>query len=118
MKLKLLNIVNATPALRMLGAEKMPIRVAYNIQRNIRLLAVETATYEKIRQDLIKNKYGKKTNESFTVTAENMEAFTAEMDKLGQEEIDMDVHTVNLSDFGDIKVSPNELQSLDWMFVE
>jgi hypothetical protein len=119
MKLKLSDIVGAVISLRTLGAEKMPIRLAYNIQRNIRLLAVEAATYERMRQDLVKHKYGEETEDkSFKVPDEKMDDFVAEMNKLGEEEVELDVHTVNFADLADIKVSPNTLQGLEWMFVD
>ena len=119
MKVKLHEVVNSLQSLQALGMEKMPIKLAYNIQRNMRLLSAEMDTYEKSRVDLIKSKYGTEQEDgSYQVSKDNMPEYRKEMETLGMIEVDLDMHTITIADFGDIKVAPIALDHLDWMIKE
>lgn len=116
MKLKLSQIVNSVQALQRLGEEKLPIKIAYSIQRNIRLLQPELEGYEKSRIGLIKEKYGEKDGENFKVSDNKLEDFTKELVELQSVEVDMDIHKINLDN--SIQMSANDLLFLSWMFID
>jgi len=118
MKLKLSQIVNGYSALMAVGTEKMPIKPAYSLQRNMRLLQPEAEQFEKTRVDLIKTKYGKQGDgDSYTVSADQLPAFQKQIEELLSVEIDVDVHTIKIVELSDkFEISPVALMNLDWMF--
>jgi hypothetical protein len=118
MKLKISQIADGFQIINRIGNEKMPIKVSFIIQRNLRLLAPEFTDWEKTRTDLIINKYGTKDdNGNFTVSAENIKAFQDEMTAIGAVEVDLDLQTIPLNDFR-LEISPVDLMAIEWMFSE
>ena len=116
MKLKLSQIVESFEAIKRVGNEKMPIKTAWNIQRNMRLIAPEFDAWEEKRAELIKNKYGAKDEKgNFLVTPNNMNVFREEMKTLGDVEIELDIQTIPMDDFK-ADISPADLMALEWMF--
>ena len=116
MKLKLLQIVNAWEALNRIGSEKLPIKMAYAIQRNIQKLKPELETYENARMGLIKEKYGTKGKDgNYRVEPSHMTKFLEELIELQAVEVEIDIHTVNLSEFNN-DITPLDLMNLEWMF--
>jgi hypothetical protein len=116
MKLKLSEIVIGIHALQRIGNEKLPIQIAYNLQRNMRLMQPEAQQYDDKRVELIKTKYGVEKDGNWTVPPDNLTEFQAEMNDLGSVEVDIDVHTINLDEVSDVMISLNDLYPLDWMF--
>jgi hypothetical protein len=118
MKLTLSQIVNGYAALARVGSEKMNIKLAYNIQRNMRIMEPEAQQFEKARVELVKTKYGKEDPETkaFSVPPPKLEAFQKELGQLLEVEVDLDIHTVQMDDFS-IEITPIDLMALHWMFV-
>lgn len=116
MKLKLSKVVEAQPALARLGSEKLPVKISYIVQRNIQQMEPELKTYEKVRTDLIRNKYGEKgDDESYQVAAKNMEKFMGEIGSMLEVEIELDLWQVKLSEYPQ-DITPLDLFALNWMF--
>lgn len=119
MKLKLDQIFIGYAALQQVGSEKLPIKLSFTLQRNMRLLAPEAEGYEKSRVALIKTKYGvEQKNGNFSVPPKNMEAFQKEMDELGKSEIELDIKTIAIDQAEALQISPVQFDALEWMFVE
>jgi len=118
MKLKLVEAVQGFNALQRIGIEKMPIKLAYTIQRNMRLLEADVRAYEEKRVDLIKTKYGVKDEEdNFKVPPKRFDAFQKQLNQLGQVEIEVAIQTIPMEDVT-FNISPNDLIFLEWLFVD
>jgi hypothetical protein len=118
MKIKLVDAIAGYMALQRIGVEKLPIKLAFIFQRNMRVLEPDVKSYEEKRVELIKTKYGKEdVNKNWTVIPEKMEKFNKEIESLGSVEIEPDIRVINLDDIN-INIAPNDLFALDWMFIE
>jgi hypothetical protein len=117
MKLKLSQIIESQEALSRLSSEKLPIKIAYNLQRNIRLLKPEIESYEKTRIELIKTKYGTEQKDgSYQVIPERTDKFIAELNELLSVDVDLDVRAIKMSEFTK-EIASFDLLVLDWMFI-
>jgi len=118
-KLTLDKIINVAAALIQISSEKMPVKLAYNIGRNLRLVEPEVKAYEKARIDLIKTKYGKKQkdDDQYEVPPKAIEAFMAEIEELQSVEIDLDLHTVNITEIK-FDISPATLMGLECILID
>ena len=117
MKITLEQAVIGFNALQRIGGEKFPIKLAYTLQRNMRLLQPDVKEYEEKRIELVKTKYGIKEGENWQVTPDKVEAFSKEIESLTSIEIELDLHTIEL-DGVSMDIAPNDLYALDWMFVD
>jgi len=118
MKITLEQAVTGLNALQHIGAEKLPIKLAYTLQRNMRLLGPDVKAYDEQRVELIKAKYGVQIEgEQWQVKPEKLEAFAKEIEALASVEIELDLRTIPL-DGVNMSIAPNDLYALDWMFTE
>jgi hypothetical protein len=129
MKLTLKQIVEASPALARLGSEKLPVKMAYTIGRNIQKLKPELENFDKTRDDLIKNRYGVKNDDgNFEIPTKNREKFVDEINVLQALEVEIDIWVVKLSELEALQdaksgkdrdkeiVTSLEMAVLDFMF--
>lgn len=119
MKLKLSDIVKGTAALGRLGSEKLPVHLAYQIERNIRKINPELESYEKLRVDLVK-KYGREDEQDGSyevIEPKQLIEFNKENEALLAVEIEVDIQTIGMQQLR-IDISPLDLLALEWMFVE
>lgn len=114
MKMKLSQIIGAHDPLRRLAGEKFPANIAYRIQRNLRTIEPEVVAYNKSRNELIKTKYGEKSDEGYRVKPDKIEAFTNEINEMLAEEVDVNIVTIEFEWLREI--SPLDMMALDWMF--
>jgi hypothetical protein len=118
MKITLEQAVIGFSALQRIGGEKLPIKLAYTLQRNMRLLQPDVKQYEEQRVVLIKTKYGEKVDEeNWKVNPDKHEAFAKEIESLASVEIELDLRTIDLAGVN-MNIAPNDLYALEWMFVE
>lgn len=117
MKITLEQAVIGFSALQRIGGEKLPIKLAYTLQRNMRLLQPDVKAYEEKRIELIKAKYGTREGENWQVKPEKQAAFAKEIESLTSVEIELDLRTIELSGVN-MNIAPNDLYALDWMFTE
>jgi len=124
MKLYLRQLVSARESLQQFGGEKLPVKLAYRIQRNLRKINNELQDFEEARLELVR-KYGKQNEKGFMeVVPENMEAFNADLKTLLDEEVDVDIQSIPIQDLADVQtkeglpnaVAPLLLMNLDFMF--
>jgi hypothetical protein len=117
MKLKLSQIIGSKEALQRLGGERFPANIAYRIQRNIKAISPEAVAFEKARDDLIKNKYGEplegKPDHFSLKDPEKLKLFTEEISNLLDEEVDIQIMTLNLDILHDI--TPLDLLAIEYM---
>lgn len=116
MKLKNIQIVNAKTALTNLGAERLPIKVAYAVTKNFQKLDADIRTFESLRLDIFK-RWGKENDQGMiSILPEHQKEFETDMNDLLMLEIEVDILQVNLNNV-DCKMSPLELLELEWMIV-
>ena len=126
MKLMLGNLTNIIQGISAIVNEKIPIKTSYWLTRNADKLTREIKIMEKSRQKLleihtVKDKDGKMIlNEDKTsFKIKDMEAFQKEFGKLASTEVNVNLKTFKLSDFGKADISINNLIKLktiisDW----
>ena len=118
MKITLENAVLGYRALQNIGSERLPIKLAYTLQRNMRILEPDVKQYEEKRLELVKTKYGvKDEDENWSIPPAKISAFTKQLELLGSVEIDLDIRTIELEGLN-MNIAPNDLFVLEWMFVE
>jgi hypothetical protein len=118
MELKLAQVVSGYSALQRIGAEKLPIKVAYTIQRNLRMLEQEAKHFDEQRIELAK-KYGTLTaaGDQYTFTGDQQKEFSKELTELLDVIVGLDLRTIALDDFTAV-IAPMDLVQVDWMFVD
>jgi hypothetical protein len=95
----------------------MPIKSAYVIQRNIRLMLPEYQDWEKKRTEMITEYDSKNANGDFSVPPDKIKEFGDAMNAIGEQEIELDLHTLSIDEYGR-DIAPLDLMILDWMFKE
>lgn len=116
MKLTIKDILEATPIFKKVTAFSLPAKVSYNIMRNMKKIEHEIKPFEESRLQLVR-KYGKEGEDGkTTVLEENLEAFYKDVASLLDEEIDVDIRSVKIDQLEGVKLTPNEIQFIDFMF--
>jgi hypothetical protein len=115
-RLAVRELLDAQPALQRLGAEKLPIKVAYNLARLMRVIQPELDDFYKQRNDLVKQ-YGvtrpatdaERTQHGDEVTEvpkDKIEEFRNEINELADEKITLDREPLKLgANFPDISAA-------------
>ena len=120
MVLKNLMLDNYIQQLRIIqGKEyKLPARIGYAIERNIRLLTEACQEYTARKEAIIKEYGTHNDNGSISLTADNREG----LDKLGQLIVDIgtiehevDVFKIKIEDFGAAELAPGDMAALMFM---
>jgi hypothetical protein len=117
--LTLRDILNAQPALQRLAAEKLPVRVAYRLKKNLDQVERELRHYEAFRRELIQ-KYGRQTGpDAWEIPADDQEAvavYSRELGELLDCEADMALRPMRVDDLGEIRMSAGDLMAMAWLF--
>ena len=115
MKLKIKEVLECIPVLKKLVNFSLPAKASYNIMRNMKKIEHEIKPFEESRMKLVE-KYGKENEEGkISVTEENLQSFYVEIASLFEEEIEVDVRTIKIEQLEDAKLTPNEIQFIDFM---
>ena len=125
MKLARLTDARFHNVFRKLSAQPLPLRVAYKLKGIAAKVDLELKKFEECRTAALE-KYGKRDEQNHLITkeggavefeAEQLKAFAAELNDLGQMEVD--VGTVPVSELGDkVEITVDELTLLDGVLVE
>ncbi len=125
MKLARLIDTRFHQALRKVSAQPLPLRVAFKLRGVIARVDVEHKKFEECRQAALE-KHGKhgsddklltKEDGSVEFESEQLSAFVAELNDLG--ELDIDLGVVKVSELGDkVELTVEELSFLDGLIVE
>ncbi len=108
------ELANAEPALKRLSEIRLPIKVAYQLGKLIRLAGVELADYHTRRDTLIRQ-LGEPNPADPTqviVTPANMPEFVKDMTSLGGEPVELSTTPLSIDSLGDIDITPIELLTL------
>lgn len=127
MKIKLGQIVNAayapapeTPsAFQALYQQPVKAHAAFRLKKIARDIALHVEMYEDTRLELCK-KYGTLDEETqnYKIEPDSIERFTKEFHELLATEVEIDFEPLNVFALGDAKMSPSQLQVLDWLFTD
>lgn len=123
MKLSNQQLVNSIGVLNKLTNMELPIKLSYELSKNIIKVDKELEVYNKERQKLI-NKYAEKdeegnlkTNEDGTVRILDIENWNNDLKDLLEIETNVDVHLIDLDDINtNVNITPGELIVIDYMF--
>ncbi len=118
------QIADSFPALQALAVKELPIQVSFKIGRNLRKVSEAHKDYEASRATLI-DKYAQKGEDGSplpgdvpnTIKLKDGPAFNKESGELMAVSVSIDVITVTLADFGDVKLAPSIFSALEWMIV-
>ena len=97
---------------------KLPAKIGYAIERNIRMLKNACEEYGKRKEDIIRT-YGKDTGEGRIYldpkNKEALDAFNNMIEDIGLIEHDVDIFKVSIEDFGDAEIAIGDMSRLMFM---
>lgn len=114
--LKLSSLVDANETFADISRQDLPINLSYRISRNISIMEKELTRFNEYRNELLK-KYGKPVGEgggTYNLEKDQVQAFQDEIKKLLDEEVDVYITPVTLSDLTacNIKIKPVGIHTL------
>jgi len=113
MKITINKLVESVPDLKAILATKLPIKVAYRINKLVNnQIERELKQYDEARISLV-NKYGDKDEKGdLKVTdPEKIKEFMKELNELLAMEIELDFTPIKVEELGDVQVEPKSLVS-------
>lgn len=113
MKIKLSEIYAANSAFIKITNQDLPIRLAFRLGQDVRIISEIFRDVEAQRLKLV-NKLGAPNADGQTqVTQENMKTFTDEFSTLLEEEVDLPIQPINLDELGAVTLTPKEVLTLE-----
>jgi hypothetical protein len=112
--MKISKLVSAMPALQVLINQNLPARVGYRIARALPALDIELRAYAK-QQTQIAARFGTPIEgqpNNYSIPEENKVAFQKELDELGETETISPLPLISFDQFGEISLSPLQINSL------
>lgn len=115
MKLKIREILEAAPILKKVTNFSLPVKASYNIMRNMKKIEQELRPFEESRLQLVR-KHGKEDEDGkVSVTEKKLEDFYKDVSSLLEEDIEVDIRTVKIEQLEEIKLTPSEVQCIDFI---
>lgn len=117
--MKLSTLINISPSLQVLTAMKLPIKPSFRISTAIAAVNAVLTTFEKSRVSLLEQ-YGKmnEDGQSYTILPENATKFQEEFYALLEEEVEVALPKIKLTELGDLSIEPQHLVALSEMLVD
>lgn len=113
MKIKLLDILQARPALEKLNNQDLLIQISFQVMRLIKQINAELFIFHEAKTKLA-SKYGTKIDgEKIKIADSKIEEYTNEYNILMDELIDLDFSPIDLLNVENAKITPNELGGLE-----
>lgn len=106
--MKIVQVVNALPALQKLATQDISIKKLYKISKLLGNLEDEIAFYNDQREKIL-GKYCDVVNNQYVPKKENEEDIHRELNELFETEIECEVQEVVIGDNENIKLSYNDL---------
>lgn len=115
MQLKLREIVANVENIKSLLNNKLPVKIAYKLNKLSGKLDKELVPYSETKNKLILELGEKQENGETSITdTEKKAEFFKKNDELLETEVEIEFDPIKIEDLGDITVAPNELVS--WIF--
>lgn len=113
MSMKMVNIVNAQPALEKIASVDLPLKLLYSLKKLMEKLEREMRFFNEERDKLIM-KYGEQEDDgAYRIPAENVVNFQREANELGDIDVEWDVPPIVLPLLDGLELSYKELKTLE-----
>ena len=123
--MKLREIVNSKQTLEYILTQKMKPSIAFGLSQLSKKLSEELKTFEESRLKCIKEYGEEKVRiedgeevKYSQVSPENISIFKEEIEELLDVELSIEFKKVNISDLEDLKISPADAMSVEWLIEE
>lgn len=121
MTVTLKDILESQEVMQQLSAKPLRGRTAFQVARLLKMLDNELSTYNDTRMKIVEQYAKRKEDGSFELndrneyqfTAENMQSFVNEINKLLEEQITVDANPISLADLDSIEFTPSEMVALE-----
>ena len=113
--MKLSKAIDVFASLQALGAVKLPAKAGYRIGKAINKLRSEIAAYEEERNKLLVE-FGNPVEDitgQYQIPANNVPQYNAQIAALVDEECNIELPTVTMSELGSISIEPMHLAVLE-----
>lgn len=101
------KIIELNEGLSELKNTKLKAAVAFKINRIVNALADDVSAFEKAKNDKIME-FGEDVGDgNYKVKSENVKEYISEINELLTQEVDIKLESVNLSELGDVELSPS-----------
>lgn len=117
MKIKISKLTVAIPSLKFLSEQTTQAKTAYRLAKFLNSVSLELDIAETTRKNLIKT-YNLDNKEIAEQNSENLENFRQEMTKLMDEEVEIDIEPLSISELSGLPISVSHMMNLDFMFKE
>ena len=118
MKVKLIDVQRAKPALIKILNADLPVKIAFRLSRLGKSVDKILVEIEGIRTKLVQ-KYGSTTEQGTSVKPENIAKFQEEFSAfLSEEFVDMDIEPIKLDSLEGLALTPLDVVSLDFLLEE
>lgn len=119
-KITLGKLLESTQALREISNSQMPLGAALKWNKNVKeideVLKMFNDRRTEVAEDYMEEVEDEHGNTNKRVPEDKMEEFAKVMQDILDEELELDVKQVKAENLGDISISPNNLQVLEWIF--
>lgn len=113
MNMKMVNIVNAQPALEKIASVDLPLKLLYSLKKLMEKLEREMQFFNEERDKLIL-KYGEQEEDGmFRIPGDKVEDFQREANELADIDVEWDVALIVLPLLDGLALSYNELKTLE-----
>ncbi len=128
--MKLGTLVNSKKALETLLKGSLPINIAWELKKLVKVVNPELSSYDEIREQKIIEMGEKFTDkegkENYKVKDKNLPKFVTEIEELLDKDIDIKVPQIKIKDLIEhkdvngksIEITTGELIVLDWLIIE
>ena len=114
-KVKIKHIVENQIALAKVSNKTLPAVIAFRISKAMRKINDEMAVFEDFRINLIKNNGTETSQGNWTVIPSKSVEVSKQVDKLLDEEFEIDISPIDIKEFEKVEISPAELLAISFM---
>jgi len=116
-KLKIKEVINASNALRQIAGTKLPVLVSFSFSLFLKSINPIFESYNENRLKLLQEfgTLNKEKNE-FEFKEGNRQKYEKKYTELVEAEVEVKVPEIKLADLTDIKIEPELLENIIWLF--
>jgi hypothetical protein len=120
MKTQIGKLLNAQEAINEIMMEKLPAKLSYRLGSLVEEIAVILKPFNDVKQKMFEE-WGEKSKDGQTMSIkqEHFEKFKKEMESLVTEEVELKYKPMELSELGELKISPVAMAHLqDYFYIK
>lgn len=118
MKLTLKQVVESKDALQHLMDCKLPVKTAYNLQRDLRKVLVEIESFNQFHDQKVKELGEEVMPGKYRVKQECMQEYQEVVSELLTSDIELDLRQVSLDDLKSVDLSVRDMLLLEYLIKE